>query len=524
MAEALYTASNGGQTESAWNVWGSAGYDYLTVKDDPWDLANTLSPALSCLLPVNLTNDERIWSSLLENKVSEILGGDFSLRRVTGVRVHTPRYSAPSLLYTKLDCTLSVRKNSRDQSVTVTFDIFNELETVLGMSLNELNNELWTVNDTKDGYVLTARRYGHGVGMSQRGAMRMSDSGRSYQQILEFYYPGCTLSQVSLLNASGQSESEADTAQSGENAVVSTADGGVLNMRVQPDVTSDILTFIPNGARVTVLEENGKWCRIRYQSQTGYVMTGFLTIQTAAAQATARPAQTYAYVNTVTGGLNLRQTPSSDAAVVAIIPQYTIIPVYEQSDGWCRTSYGGVWGYVMSGYLLMSDGSSGFPSAAPTAAPTAVPSATPAPTTASTILSGQAVVSTGGQPLGLRVMPYDEAAVMMTIPDGSVVTIEDYGEAWSCVTWDEATGYVQTCFLTDASAAPQETGGIGTVTVRQSDGLLNLRAGASTDSEILAQLPGGTVLTLLEQGDTWCRVRYGSLTGWCMTAFLELTA
>lgn len=40
------------------------------------------------------------------------------------------------------------------------------------------------------GYKLTARRFGHGVGMSQRGAQQMANEGFAYDQILEFYYPG----------------------------------------------------------------------------------------------------------------------------------------------------------------------------------------------------------------------------------------------------------------------------------------------------------------------------------------------
>ena len=41
---AYYTASNGGQTESVKNAWGTSGYPYLTVKDDPYDLRNSMSP------------------------------------------------------------------------------------------------------------------------------------------------------------------------------------------------------------------------------------------------------------------------------------------------------------------------------------------------------------------------------------------------------------------------------------------------------------------------------------------------
>jgi len=55
-------------------------------------------------------------------------------------------------------------------------------------------------------FLLTSRRFGHGVGLSQRGAQqRAKDSDPSinqYQSILAFYYPGTTLSQTSLTEPS----------------------------------------------------------------------------------------------------------------------------------------------------------------------------------------------------------------------------------------------------------------------------------------------------------------------------------
>ena len=45
-----YTASNGGQTESVGNAWGSGSYSYLQVKDDPYDLRNGASIAKSVTL------------------------------------------------------------------------------------------------------------------------------------------------------------------------------------------------------------------------------------------------------------------------------------------------------------------------------------------------------------------------------------------------------------------------------------------------------------------------------------------
>ncbi len=39
-----------------------------------------------------------------------------------------------------------------------------------------------------DGYVITNARYGHGVGMSQRGAQQMARDGKTYREILSFYF------------------------------------------------------------------------------------------------------------------------------------------------------------------------------------------------------------------------------------------------------------------------------------------------------------------------------------------------
>ena len=39
------------------------------------------------------------------------------------------------------------------------------------------------------GFVFTGRGFGHGVGMCQHGAQATAKAGKSWQQILERYYP-----------------------------------------------------------------------------------------------------------------------------------------------------------------------------------------------------------------------------------------------------------------------------------------------------------------------------------------------
>jgi len=41
--------------------------------------------------------------------------------------------------------------------------------------------------------IITTKGYGHRVGMSQYGANAMAESGSTWQEILQHYYPGTTL-------------------------------------------------------------------------------------------------------------------------------------------------------------------------------------------------------------------------------------------------------------------------------------------------------------------------------------------
>lgn len=57
-----------------------------------------------------------------------------------------------------------------------------------------------------------------------------------------------------------------------------TADGG-LNMRENPDKNAKVLILIPNGTKLTVLEEQGDWYKVEYNGQTGWVMKDYVSEQ-----------------------------------------------------------------------------------------------------------------------------------------------------------------------------------------------------------------------------------------------------
>ena len=80
---------------------------------------------------------------------------------------------------------------------TVKLATYGLVEQALKLSINTTNIEIFTIEETNIGYTVYSRRFGHGVGMSQRGAETMAgEHGKTYEEILKFYYPGMTLEKI----------------------------------------------------------------------------------------------------------------------------------------------------------------------------------------------------------------------------------------------------------------------------------------------------------------------------------------
>ena len=57
-------------------------------------------------------------------------------------------------------------------------------------ALFELRSANFTVTAGEDGITFTVTGYGHGVGMSQYGANALAKQGKSWEEILKWYYTG----------------------------------------------------------------------------------------------------------------------------------------------------------------------------------------------------------------------------------------------------------------------------------------------------------------------------------------------
>lgn len=604
-AAVYYTASNGGQTESIKNAWGSTSYPYSTVKDDPFDLASLYARKKTFTVSKTGKQENEVLNDLLNQKTEEIFGAGTQILEVLDVIPHTPKYNAPSRLYTLLDFSVKLQlQNGKTTTGNLTFDIFNDLEMPLEMSINSGKNELWSVSEAQDSYTVNARRYGHGIGMSQRGAIHMAQLGYTCDQILNFYFEGCQLAPITLqrnvyssysdtptlyiespvksLNSNGKivlplsaytqstpllsSPSEQANAliQIPAHACVSVygsynnywlvqygslwgylpknvlsdsvtvyesiehtatslygygtvTNSNALNLRTGPNFNSSIRTMIPVDTVIPIFDLSGNWAHVQFGILEGYVSLDYLTVSRQVLPVTTPviiQSQT-AIVQTKSGTLNLRESASSSARVLCTIPRLTEITVLDRGTTWCHVTYGGKTGFVMTEYLHFTQ---------PMATFTPAPSIEPVQET-----DHAKVVTTNGS-LNLRAT--QNGKVIRTIPRNEIIAVLNWGETWSKVNYNGYTGFVMTSYLvrynpiatiaptlvptpTNSSTSQQTKARVTTI-----QGPLNLRKNANQNASILTKIPQYTEVTVLEKGNTWCKVQYQSTIGYVMTSFL----
>jgi SpoIID/LytB domain protein len=212
--ETFYSASNGGQTEKTGNVW-STDYPYYINADDPFDLLNASSIEERSFIPAEFSDETlKLMDAnvllAIESAAYNAAGREVKLLETVEVIPKTPSYDVPSRCYTEADVTLVVgytedgEEKTGQLTVTLTLDQmrFGSFQNQIGslkakktrLRMRGAEPGIYRVNGVSyKGFFLTERRYGHGVGLSQRGAQERARAGQPYADILSFYYANTEL-------------------------------------------------------------------------------------------------------------------------------------------------------------------------------------------------------------------------------------------------------------------------------------------------------------------------------------------
>jgi spoIID/lytB domain protein len=352
LAQCFYSASNGGQTELGQHVWPTSdpdAYGYMDMRDDPYDFENKKSAVKRYSISkkpntngIGTALHHALVFAMAEQLASMGVEADPALIRfdeIQNVEAITPKYDGDSRLMTELRFTVKIstrtctfRQTPTSQPLQtpspedtpetpmptatpaysaytkvkepliVILPIFTEAEQAMGLSINVSKNELVTVYDIGSEFMIESRRFGHGVGMSQRGAEQMaSQYGMTYEQILSFYYPGMGLVSYDMIRSplptidmemmatpaptpsptlrpTLMPVTESDLPKDAYIAQVTNIDeDSTLNLRQEPNLSSDVIRRLYKNQKLIVLgiDQDG-WAHVKTDVIEGYVRSEYI--------------------------------------------------------------------------------------------------------------------------------------------------------------------------------------------------------------------------------------------------------
>ena len=281
-------------------------------------------------------------------------------------------------------------------------------------------------------------------------------------------------------------------------ALADTADsalvrGGALNLRQTPSLSAKVLGQFPTGTLVEIVEAGDEWHKVEVNGAAGYMMAQFLN--------TAETEQT-ATVRTNTGiGLNLRETPDTDSAIITSVKNGGEVIVLQKGRNWSRVSVDGQEGFMSTQYLRFGS-----------------------QTTQQPATGKIAVVNNprDTQVLNLRQSASLDAKVLDYYRNGVQVTILKAGSTWHKVQVEDGkVGYMMAKFLkvTDETATVQPFQ--ATVFNVNGGSYVNFRKAASLSAEIISRVDVGSTVTVIEHGTDWCKVDVDGVEGYMSTWFLK---
>ncbi len=303
-----------------------------------------------------------------------------------------------------------------------------------------------------------------------------------------------------------------------------------LRLRAAASTGSSTLATVAAGSSVTVLEgaQNG-WYKVEWNGKQGYMSADYLTV---------RMTQTTGKLNTDGASLNMRSGPGTGYSKVASIPAGTTLTITATENGWYKTSYNGVTGYVSSTFVTLTS--------APADSGNTTPSAPATPPTAETPAAQTGVLNTDGASLNMRSGPGTSYARVASIPAGTTLTITATENGWYKTNYNGVTGYVSSTFVTLTSSAPADPGNTTppaaetpatppaeeppseppatqTGVPNTGSSWLNMRSGPGTGYNKVTSVPPGTLLTLTTAENGWYKTSYNGVTGYVSSAYIRLT-
>lgn len=128
-------------------------------------------------------------------------------------------------------------------------------------------------------------------------------------------------------------------------------------------MSASVVGSYKEGTKVTCYGTSGSWTKVKYDGETRYVSTQYLSTKapsSGSSSSSFTETSTTTYTRYVTASsLNVRSGASTSSSVVGTYREGTKVTCYGTSGSWTKVKYNGVTRYVSTQYLSASAPSSG---------------------------------------------------------------------------------------------------------------------------------------------------------------------
>lgn len=271
--------------------------------------------------------------------------------------------------------------------------------------------------------------------------------------------------------------------------------GNSVNLRYGASKNTQKVGSYTRGTWLRINGQYGEWCHVTGpDGKSGYMMKEYIQISATAKGVIG--------IVDAASGLNLRASANASGKSIGVYSSGVPCILLQQTGDWYYVSVDGKKGFFHADYLTRK-----YTTYSPDVA---------------------TVVNPKGGAVNLRKGPGTSYGIIKSIKNGSYAMILQQGNGWWKISVNGYVGFMDSSYLKDGIVG-QTTGTSGSTGSGSSaegyatvnTGNLYLRSAASKASKNLGLFPRGTYVTVLDQGNTWCKVRVNGTTGYMMTEYLK---
>lgn len=194
-----------------------------------------------------------------------------------------------------------------------------------------------------------------------------------------------------------------------------------LNVRSSNSTSSSILTTLPKGTSMTIVEGKEGWYRITSGNVKGWVSSNYIQLIT---EGTDSDSETVTKQGETTSNLNVRSNNSTSSSVLTILPKGTSLTIMEEKEGWYRITAGNVKGWVSATYVQLITNED-------------------ADSDLGTIIKRGGITAN----LNVRSSNSTSSSILTVLPIGTSITIMEEKDGWYRIALGDINGWVSANFV-----------------------------------------------------------------------------